>query len=148
MMRWGAATGATGAPAGLAAAAAAALLPSASERNCASAGAMNSARASDAEPAQNSPLFKALLVEAKLRTSRHSSFGAGSPPSFRKDSAEPGHSRWSGASTPRPRPTQAEIQRPGPAHQAAAPKQLRIHSTEDARRRGAELEKDWQARCL
>ena len=67
---------------------------------------------------------------------------------FRKDSAGPSHSRSSGASTPIPKPAQAETQRPGHAHQAAAPEQLRIHSTEDSRRRAEESEKGWQAQCL
>ena len=98
----------------------------------------------------DSRFVKARLMDPHSAV-RHSSFGARPvrrPPSFRKDSAEPGRSRWSGASAPGPKPAQAEIRRPGPAHRAAAPKQLRMHSTEDARRRGVESEKGWPAQCL
>ena len=124
---------------------------SAAGRSCASAGRAEQRQGQRrGSRAQNTPCYDALVM-VRIPPSRHSSFGARPlrrPPSFRKDSGEPGHSRWSGASTPGPKPAQAEIRRPGPAHRAAAPKQLRMHSTEDARRRAAELEKGWPAQCL
>src|SRR5258706_14001448 len=161
MMRGAWVVGEAGWAAGLAAAAAEALLgagcrfnslarSAAPGRSCAQAGletgADASARQSPAEVARNN-----LLLRRKIRipVSANSSLGRGRRgPVFRKDSAGPGHSRSSGASAPAPKPAQAEIQRPGPAHQADAPKQLRMHSTEDAPRRGAESEKDWPTRCL
>src|SRR5215469_1242899 len=68
--------------------------------------------------------------------------------SFRKDSAELSHSTWSGGQAPGPVPAQAEIRRLGPAHRAAAPKQPRMHSTEDVRRRAVESEKGLRTQCL
>ena len=90
--------------------------------------------------------WSAFRRPALVLKARNTNKGGGR--SFRKDSAEPGRSKWSGAPTPGPIPAQAEIRRPGPAHPAAAPKQLRMHSTEDARRRAAEWEKGWPAQCL
>src|SRR6202167_1452623 len=68
--------------------------------------------------------------------------------SFRKDSGEPSRSTWSGGQAPGPKPAQAEIRRLGPAHPAGAPKQLRMHSTEDVRRRAVESEKGLRTQCL
>src|ERR1043166_1913197 len=61
---------------------------------------------------------------------------------FRIDSAGPDRSRWPRRTTPAQPPTPAETRRPGPAHRAAGPELLRMHSTEDAPRRGWESEKD------
>src|ERR1700722_19177632 len=156
MTRWTGAAGAAGCAAGLALALVWALLgccwfssltrSAAPGRSCAPAGADISARQIPAEVARNNLLLRRnVRIPGPANSLTGSAYGR---LVFRKDSAGPGHSRSSGASAPGPKPAQAEIQRPGPAHRADAPKQLRIHSTEDAPRRAAGWEKGWPAQCL
>src|SRR5690242_15842038 len=79
-----------------------------------------------------------LIRSSQARTCQEDTRGS----VFRTGSAAQGHSRWQGQTTPAPVLTPAENPLPEPLPQEADPELPRIHSIEDARRRGSESEKD------